>query len=243
MRILWALMMVLLVVGMTPMAFAAENSSPGKTINIPVKPQPWQVKRAEFLKIVSTLVSSKGTDLQAVAKMDKLLEISRKSPLSITPMEAMDIYGIFYVPKFGEKKMKSILTEISTYATLGWYDALRYGSVSGRVEIINNEKFFLRPFVLSGPKGLTYLKDFMASHPKEADLAIINGTRIARRIRTRERSDQDWPTAYGLELLQCGMQGILNCPKPPAMPEEKWDRAFETAVIRVQKYYQDTLKK
>jgi hypothetical protein len=35
-------------------------------------------------------------------------------------------------------------------ASLGWYDALRFGSESGRAEIVNNEGFFKRTLILAG---------------------------------------------------------------------------------------------
>lgn len=242
MRMFRALVTVLWVMGLAPLAFAAETNSPGKTINIPVKPQPWQVKRAEFLMIVSAVLSSKGKDAQAQAKLNAFLAKLKQNPLSITPMEAMDVYGVHFVPREGATEMKLLLMMISSYATLGWYDTLRYASPSGRAEILGNEKFLSRPFVLSGTKGRTYLKDYLDANPEEAHLAVLDGTRIARRVRNRERRDQDWPTAYGLERMMCAMNGKSDCPKPQALPKEKWDDAFEEAVAKVEKYYRASSK-
>lgn len=242
MKKMWTLIVALLAVGAVPSIPAAQNS-PGKTIEVHVEPQPWQVRRAEFFKIVSAIQTSKGADRQAMAKLDAFLTNLEKNPVSITPMEAMDVWGVFYVPREGATQMKMIMTVISTYATLGWYDALRYASASGRAEILHNERFFLRPFVLASPQGIKYLKDFIVHHPKEAEEAVAVGIRNARKARQGIRLDEDWPTAYGLERMQCGLEGKKDCSKPPAMPKEKWDTAFEEAVAGVQRYYRDNSKK
>lgn len=222
---------------------APKNGTPGQTVEIKVRPQAWQVRRGEFAKTVNAINASQGKDQAALKKLDMILTDMEKTPMSRTPMEAMDIYGVFYVPREGEKNMKSLLSMISAYAILGWYDALRFGDESGRAEIVNNERFFLRAFALSGEDGVKQLTILIQEHPKEAAEAVQKGVLIATTYRGKVQYDESWPSAYGLQRTLCGLEGAKECPKPQALPKDKWNAAFEEAVARVKHYYRDNSKK
>lgn len=240
---------ILFLLALTSLAQAAENNgakargNPGQTVEIKVQPQAWQVRRGDFAKTVNAINASQGKDQAALKRLDMILTDMEKSPMSRTPMEAMDIYGAFYVPREGETNMKSLLSMISAYAILGWYDALRFGDESGRAEIVNNERFFLRAFALSGEDGVKQLTVLIQEHPKEAAEAVQKGALIATTYRDKVQYDESWPSAYGLQRTICGMEGTKDCPKPQALPKDKWNAAFEEAVARVKHYYRDNSKK
>ena len=55
----------------------------------------------------------------------------------------------------------SVLSLIVMNASLGWYDALSFGP--GRAEIVNNEGFFKRAFVLAGKQKVDDFLSFERS--------------------------------------------------------------------------------
>jgi hypothetical protein len=165
-------------------------------------------------------------------EFDAVLTQFETQPFARTPMEDMDILGSFYFPK---DKVETTLILVSTNAALGWYDALRFGSESGRAEIVNNEKFFARAFLIGGATTTTKFKDFLKDHPDMVRDSILQGLVIAERERKNPHHDVRWPTGYGLETVICAQGG--SCDPPKEMAADQWDKAWEDAKKRVTSYY------
>jgi len=202
------------------------------TIAVQTPQQDWQQRRTALFTALNDVNHTVGA-----AALDAALTGFEKDPVSLTPMEAMDLYGVFYVPREGADKMPALLKVISMQAVLGWYDALRFADASGRAEIIDNEGFFKRAFLMGGNDGVQRLVDLLEKHPQEAAQAVSDGVALARQFRDRVNYDQHWPSAYGLTVIQCASQKAKTCPPPPALPPNKWDAAFEDAVTQVTHYY------
>lgn len=77
-------------------------------------------------------------------------------------MENRDILGVFYASK---EAIEKTLILVSLNAALGWYDALRFGSESGRGEIVNRDKLFVRTFLINGATMSDKFKEVMKGHP------------------------------------------------------------------------------
>jgi len=203
-----------------------------ETIVVDTPQQDWQKRRQALFAVLG------GKDQAKASKaLDAALTGLEKNPVSLTPMEAMDLYGIYYVPQEGGSKMSEILTMVAIQATLGWYDSLRFADESGRAEIVNNEGFFKRAFVLNGEQGAKQLTDLMSKHPQDTAKAVADGIAFARKLRGHVDYDEHWPSGYGLSVMQCGLEKAKTCPPPPALPQEKWDAAFDEAAARVTQYY------
>ncbi|MGE5503601.1 MAG: hypothetical protein ACM31L_04175 [Actinomycetota bacterium] len=228
-----------------PVAAADVKAPSPSTVEVHVEPQAWQVRRAEFARAFNVVNANNGdqSDAKALKVIDDRLTSFEKAPLSFTPMEAMDLYGAFYVPKDGSTKMKELLQMVSAMATLGWYDALRFADESGRAEIVNNEAFFKRAFVLGGDEGTQQLLALLQKHPREAAEAVATGIGLARKVRDNVGYDVRWPTGYGLHRTRCALSGGKDCPKPAELPKDKWDGAFAEAANVVETYYRDNSKK
>lgn len=211
---------------------AAEQA---RTVAVPVAPQAWQLRRARVLDVLKAVYRSEGRDKEAMTSLDKVLTDFEHDLVSITPMEAMDLQRYFYVPHDNGKDMKSTLTVVAMYATLGWYDALRFADASGRAELVNNERFFLHAF--SEGDAAERLVAYLGARPEEAAEAVRRGQVAALSFRGRARYDERWPAAYGLQRMQCGLAGVRDCPSPPALPESEWDAAYAEAAARVERYY------
>ena len=222
--------------GIGPVAAA---DLPGRTIAVKVAPQAWQVRRAEVAATVKAINDSRGKDQEAVGRLDGVLTAFEGDPLSITPLEAMDLYGVFYVPNEGATNIKGLLKMVASYAALGWYDALRFGDASGREEIRNNEGFFRRAFQVGNDDGTKQLLELMTNHPDDAAEAVQAGIAFARTVRNDVHYDTHWPSAYGLARMRCGMEGAKDCPPPPSLPKEQWDAAFTEAATVVEHYYRN----
>ncbi len=148
-------------------------------------------------------------------------------------MENMDILGFFYAPKEGVEKTL-ILVRIN--AALGWYDALRFGSASGRAEIVSKDKLFVRTFLVGGATMSDKFKEFMKGNPDLARKSVQLGLALADRDRNNTQYDIHWPTAFGLKRVICAEGG--SCDLPKEMPADQWDKAWEEAKQRVISYYQ-----
>ena len=212
--------------------FCAAGQLCAETVAVDAPRQAWQIRREALFTALSNKDHAK-----ADAALDKALTDFEKNQFALTPMEAMDLYGIFYVPHEGEKNMTAVLKVVAMQAALGWYDALRFADESGRAEIVNNEGFFKRAFVLNGDKGLKQLLAFLDEHPDEATQAVSDGIALARKFRGQVDYDEHWPSAYGLTVTQCGLKKAKSCPPPPALPKDQWDSAFEQAITQVIGYY------
>lgn len=231
----------------SPSAWAADKTGkkelPGHTVEIKVEPQAWQVRRNETAQTLNAFYASGGKDKAAEAKLDAILTGLEKDPMSITPMEAMDLYGAFYVPNEGATQIASLLKMVAVFAMIGLYDTYRFADASGRAEILNNEGFLKRAFTLGGDAGTKQLVDFLTKHPKEAEAAVSGAANIASTLIEKAHYDVHWPTAYGLARMSCSLEGKKNCPPPEAMPKDKWSEAFVSAVLYVKHYYRDNSKK
>lgn len=210
----------------------AASAAPTQAKPIQVDLQPWQQRRMEFIKTVQGL--HKGDSI-ARKDFDAVLTEFETHAFSRTPMENMEILGVFYVPKDGIEKSMSI---VIANAVLGWYDALRFASESGRAEIINNEGFFKKAFVLGGPDMANKAAQFLQNDPGKIAKSLAQGFSFADKFRETSNYDRHWPSAYGLERVICASGG--SCKAPPPMPEDQWDKAWEEAKRRVTAYYQVT---
>jgi hypothetical protein len=202
---------------------------PGPRTHLAIPQQPWQERSEAFWK---TLKSANAHDSDATKDFQAILTQFETQPFSRTPMENMDILGSFYAPK---DEVEKVLIIVSANAALGWYDALRFGSASGRDEIVNKNKFFVRAFMLGGATTTDKFKEFMKGHPDLARKSVLQGLAFAERNRKNPQYDVHWPTAYGLERIICAEGG--SCDPPKEMPADQWDKAWEDAKVRVTSYY------
>jgi len=214
---------------------AAEVNTPAdrriapKNIVIPVELQAWQKRRSEFITIVHGV---EKRDPEAIKAFDKTLTEFETCKMCRTPMENMEIVGVFYVPKDGFDKCLPIVV---MNAMLGWYDALRFGSESGRAEIVNNEGFFKKALILGGKeKGQTAVK-FLTENPERAAELVEKGLKFAEQFKDNPRYDPHWPTGYGLERVICATGG--SCTPIAEMPEDQWGKAWDDAKQKVLAYY------
>jgi hypothetical protein len=148
-------------------------------------------------------------------------------------MENMEILGVYYVPK---NPIEASVQAVVANAVLGWYDALRFTSESGRAEISLNDGFFKKAFVIGGPETTAKAMKFLSGNPELATKAIAAGMAMAERHRDNSTYDRHWPTAYGLEQRICASGGPCKSVSP--MPETLWDGAWEEAKRRASSYYQ-----
>jgi hypothetical protein len=197
--------------------------------------QAWQVRRAAFQRAAQ---GARQGDPRAQRDFDAVLTEFETRVLSRTPMENVEIMGAFYVPKQGPDPALSIIVQ---NLVLGWYDALRFASESGRAEILNNEGFFKKAFILGGPDVTDRDTKFLKENPGQASQLVAQGISFAEKFRETQNYDRHWPTAYGLERVICAQGG--SCTGPSPMPKEQWDAAWEEAKHRVTSYFQATKPK
>ena len=225
-----------------PANTAKSATAANRTVLLEGKPDPWQVRRKQVIDLVATIVKSEYKDKAAKDKFDKVLASFDKDFVSITPMEAMDLQRIYYVPLSKPVEMESNLGVVVALATLGWYDALRFADASGRAEIQDNESFFLRAFTAPGSKSLDEVVAFLKDKPLEAARAVKTGTDAARTVLGRIHYDIHWPASYGLLRSQCALQREQNCKRPVPLAQDQWPAAFEEAVAATTRYYRDNSK-
>jgi hypothetical protein len=223
-------------------SYASEAASqPNSTViqegTAQLSPQAWQIRQANLIKIIKGV---EAKDPASIKTFGEVLTNFEKQPVALTPMENMLILGVFYVPKEGAEKA---LPLIVMNAVLGWYDALRFGSESGRAEI-KAQKFFIEPF-LFGTSGNTqenakkYLQSLQSDRQKTAE-AIQSGLAFAEKERDISSYDHHWPTAFGLEATVCAQGG--SCSPIPELPHDQWDNAWQQAKDQIGAYYQPATK-
>lgn len=229
-RLSIAVLSVFLSIVMAPTS-RADSAPPavGKVVTIPVQPQAWQSRRAEFARIINGLGDK---DAKTIEAFKAVLTEFEQQPFSRTPMENMEILGVYYLPQEG---IEPILTYIAANAALGWYDALRFGSESGRSEILNNESFFKLSLVLAGEDFTQQAVKFFEEQPEKTAQLVQKGLAIADKFKDDTRYDHQWPSAYGLERMMCAMGG--ECSPPSAMPKAQWGDAWEETKAHVTRYY------
>lgn len=192
--------------------------------------QPWQQHRLETMKTVQGFIDG---DPSAGKGFDALLTEFETRPFSRTPLENMEIISVYYVPKDGiEKCMPAVIVN----AVLGWYDALRFASASGRTEIFHNEGFFKMAFTLGGADSEAV--NFLRNNPDKIAESLVQGFLFAEKFRETSDYDRHWPSAYGLEGIISALDG--SCKEIPALPKDQWDNAWEEAKQRISAYYQVT---
>lgn len=216
-----------------PSAFAQTGP---KTVTIETPPDAWQTHRRQTFEWMRAINNDKLPAAQrevAYKKFDALLTQFEKNPFSITPMEGMDLMQYFYVPREPDK-MSAHLMMVAALATAGWFDALRFGDESGRVEIVNNEEFYKRALMTQKDAFI----EFITNKPEEAALSVKKGIQFAANAQGNIVSyDTHWPASYGLLRLQCGLEKRKVCEKPKELPQKEWDDAFKQAAERVTRYY------
>jgi hypothetical protein len=146
----------------------------------------------------------------------------------------MEILGVYYVPAEG---IEPTLTFIAANAALGWYDALRYGSASGRQEILHNEGFFKLPLVLGGEEFIQMAVKFFIEQPEKTAQLVQKGIAIADALKDDPRYDHRWPSVYGLERTLCAMGA--ECAPPSTAEVALWADAWEETKTRVIRYYRN----
>jgi hypothetical protein len=192
-------------------------------------PDAWQIRRAQFVK---TLQQANAGDPNALATLDAILTEFERKPLERTPLENLDIIGAYYLKKDSVDKA---LPVIVMNQVLGWYDALRFGTDSGRVEIAQNQIFFKRPFAISGKVSIDQIKSLVHDHPEDVAAKVNEGIAFAMKNKNNPGYDVHWPAAYGLERLICKEGGA--CVAPNSLPEDQWNAAWKAATQRVLVYY------
>ncbi len=217
----------LLAVCLTAHADDASNNSLAAKKSAATLGQPWQERRAQFAKIVNGVRAGDAASLKSFD--DVLTEFDTKN-LHRTPMENMEILGVYYVPREGVEKTLSIVV---LNAMLGWYDTLRFASPSGRSEI--SHSLFKMPFVVAGPEASAKAAKFFDEQPEKTEKIVAMGISFARNSRGKLHYDEHWPTAYGLERSICAQKG--PCEEIPALAESQWDAAWLEAEQLVRTYY------
>lgn len=217
--------------------FSCEAS--GKVVLVHAPHDAWQVRSLETQKIIEVIRDPKATEAQhakAVSEFDARLTAAEKGEL--TPIETMELFGLFYMPKDLQSKTPNMTTNlqiIATQATLGWYDALRFADDSGRAEIVNNNAFFTLPF----DQNLRVFVQFMEDHPEESAAAVLKGIQYARdKIKADSiLYDQHWPASYGLLRMQCGLKHAKTCETPTPQPSSEWPALLDKAAKKVTDFY------
>jgi len=191
--------------------------------------QPWQKRRAEFAETVKRM---RADDASGRKDFEAVLTEFEKQPFSRTPMENMEILGVFYVPQEG---IEATLPAVVANAALGWYDALRFTSESGRDEIVNQEGFFRKAYVLAGTEMREHAVKFFGDNPELAAALVAKGIAVADRFKDDPRYDHKRPSAYGDEARECAKD--TQCTGVRSMPDTRWLDAWEDAKQRVTAYY------
>jgi hypothetical protein len=171
---------------------ARNSTAPSPAGLAHIEMQPWQVRRAAFQKAVAGV---QHADPGAKRDFDAVLTEFETRILSRTPMENVEIMGVFYLPKQGADPALSIIVQ---NLILGWYDALRYATESGRAEILSNDGFFKKAFVLGGPGVTDKATRFLEESPERTSQwgpkAFHSRRSSAKQITTTDNGQQrmDW---------------------------------------------------
>jgi hypothetical protein len=205
-----------------------------KQVRINLKQPAWQIRRGDFATAANTLRQNPKDD-KARQKVDQVVTGFDKNPLSRTPMEAMEILGAIHLHRDG---IKQAMPLIVAEAVLGWYDALLWGSDTGRGEIEKNERLFTRALLIGGGnKAVGDWADLLEKNPKMAISLVNDGIARATKLHAHEKNayDHKWPAAYSLERTLAAMTG-----KPePAVTKSNMseDKAWKAAVEKVRDVY------
>lgn len=226
---------VLFSVFMTPLVAHAQD----KIVGVQTLHDAWQVRRAETRAFITAIGDEKATQAQhasALRGFDARLTASENGKL--TPIETMEIFQVFYVPKELQKNLPrfdAMLRIIAAQATMGWYDALRFADDSGRAEISNNEVFFTLAF----DKSIRDFVRFMKEQPDQTAAAVNAGIQDARdKIAAKHINyDPTWPASYGMLRMQCAVTNAKTCERPIPHPAGEWPALLDQSAQRVSTIY------
>jgi hypothetical protein len=192
--------------------------------------RPWQVRRAESQTVIIAGLAKPGSPA-ATKALDALLTDFESHPVARTPLENLDLIGKFYVEKDG---VEACLSVVIMNSVLGWYDALRFGSVTGRAEIVDNEHFFGRVYILGGKAASDQVMGLLKSNPKKLKDLVEQGLGFAEKYKETKTYDRQWPLSFGMERVLNTMGGHEEV-KP--LPEAEWENAWKEARNQVRSYY------
>jgi hypothetical protein len=209
---------------------ALAQEPPGNQATLQGEARPWQARRAESHAVIIAWLARPGNP-SASAALDRLLADYEAHPMARTPLENLDLIGRYYVEKDGVEKCLSVVVMNSV---LGWYDALRFGSVSGQSEIQDNEHFFGRAYFLGGKAAGEKVVDLVRNHPKKLRDLVEQGLGFAEKYKDAKTYDRQWPLSYGIERVLNTMGGHAEV---KLIPETEWDNAWQEARKRVKSYY------
>ncbi|WGT64583.1 hypothetical protein [Variovorax paradoxus] len=226
---------VLFSVFMTPLATHAQD----RIVRVQTLQDAWQVRRAETRAFITAIGDEKATQAQHASArrgFDARLTAAEKGEL--TPMETMELFQVFYIPKALQQKpprFDTMLRIIAAQATMGWYDALRFADDSGRAEISSNEAFFTLAF----DKSTRDFVRFMKEQPDQAAAAVKAGIQDARdKIAGKHINyDPTWPASYGMLRMQCAMTNATACEGPSPRAAAEWPALLDQAAQRVGTVY------
>ncbi len=219
--------LMLLVLSSGHDAFAQTQQSPLKAPPL----QEWQVRREKLDHVIN---GARQNDADSLKQFDKILTEMEQHPHDRTPMEILDVLGTYYVPNEG---LEPTLPTIATQLVLGWYDALRFGTHSGRAEILDNEQFFKRAMVLSGQDVTDKSLKFLNDHQDKVAQLVAEGIKDAEPFRDVPSYDRKWPTGYGLERILCASGEAEKCNPPPGLQKDQWDKAWADSKKAVTEYF------
>ncbi len=206
------------------------QEQPGTSIKMPVESRAWQKRRFESQKILTAGLNNPG-DPKANIALDELLTDYENHILTRTPLENLDLIGRFYIPKDGVEKC---LPVVVLNCVLGWYDALRFASESGRAEILNNERMFGMVYLLGGEKAKLAIMKLASENPGRIKILVEQGMGFAEKFRNTTNYDRRWPNAFGLERMIDAMGGNSEA---KLLPKGDWDKAWMEAKSKVTTYY------
>jgi hypothetical protein len=180
----------------------------------------WQLRRDQFFQTVHGV---EANDPHANEVFSAILTDFEDHPLGRTPMENMDILGVFFVPREGAEKW---MTAVVMNAILGWYDVLRFGTQAGQKVILDDDKFFVRAFALGGPDVFKQSMAFIRGHPDKVAASVEDAVALAEKTRDSAAYDQHWPADYA----GAAGQGFT-------LPVERWNDAWAASIARARAYY------
>lgn len=193
--------------------------------------QEWQARRAQ---LDHTIIGARQKDPDALKQFDQILTDMEQHPHARTPLEVLDVLGTYYVPN---EALENCLSTVVTQLVLGWYDVLRFASPSGRAEIIDNEQFFQRAMVLSGPEVTDKSHQFLKEHQDRVAQLVQQGISVAEKFRDDQGYDRQWPTGFGLERMLCASGEAEKCNARPPLPKDQWDAAWAESKKTVTEYF------
>jgi len=202
----------------------------GTTVQVPVELKAWQKRRQEAQRIIVAGLTN-SSDPQSYKALDALLTDYERHVLTRTPLENLDLIGQFYLPREGAEKCLAVVV---LNCVLGWYDALRFASDSGRAEILDNEHFFGRVYLLGGDAAKSSIAKLMKEHPDRVKILAEQGIGFAEKFKNTTNYDRRWPNAYGMERMINALGGKSEA---KLLPESDWDNAWEEAKTKVKSYY------